>query len=223
MDIDALIEGNFAFQNSSFKYFKEDFDTLVEKGQNPEVLFICCSDSRVVPDLIVHSRPGDMFILRNIGNFVPPFKADNDYHGSAAVIEYALSILNVKHIIVCGHSHCGACQALYQDLNDDIGLIHMRKWLELGKKAKEYVLQNFSTTLTREEIYRKTEKVSILYQLQNLLTYPEVKKRIKENRLEIHGWYYKIEDGMIETYNKKNKGFEMMGKDSFIKNRKKSI
>lgn len=217
MDIDALIEGNLAFQNSSFKYFKEDFDALVKKGQNPEVLFIGCSDSRVVPDLIVQSKPGDMFILRNIGNFVPPFKADNDYHGSAAVIEYAICILNVKHIVVCGHSYCGACQALYQDLNDGIGTVHMRKWLELGEKAKAYVLHNFSETHSREEIYRKTEKVSILYQLQNLLTYPEVKKRIEQKDLELHGWYYRIEDGTIETYDKENKCFETMEQDNFVK------
>jgi carbonic anhydrase len=210
MDIDTLIEGNLTFQNSSFKYFKEDYEALVEHGQAPRVLFIGCSDSRVVPDLIVNSKPGDMFILRNIGNFVPPFKADNDYHGSAAVIEYAVSILNVKHIIICGHSHCGACQALYQEFNDDVELIHVRKWLQLGEKAKKDVLEKFSQTLTQEEIYRTTEKVSILYQLQNLLTYPEVKKRIEEKKLEIHGWYYKIEDGTIETYNQAKKRFEKM-------------
>ena len=210
MTIDQLIEGNLAFQNSSFKFFEEDFNVLVEKGQQPDVLFIGCSDSRVVPDLILHSKPGDMFILRNVGNFVPPFKADNDYHGSAAVIEYAVSILDVKHIIVCGHSHCGACKALYQEFSDDIGLIHIRKWLELGTKAKTQVLQQYAGTLNQEEIYRQTEKVSILYQLENLLTYPEVRKRVKEKRLEIHGWYYKIEDGMIEAYNQENKRFEKM-------------
>ncbi|UFH59536.1 carbonic anhydrase [Sulfurovum mangrovi] len=210
MDMAELIEGNLAFQNASFKLFKEDYEALVKHGQAPEVLFIGCSDSRVVPDLILHSKPGDMFILRNIGNFVPPFKADNEFHGSAAVIEYAVSILNVKHIIICGHSHCGACQALYQEFDDDIGLIHIRKWLELGAKAKAEVLKKYSQTLNQEELYRKTEKVSILYQLQNLLTYPEVKKRIEEKKLEIHGWYYRIEDGMIETYNKTKKCFERM-------------
>lgn len=213
MDIDTLIEGNLTFQNSSFKYFKKDYETLVKHGQSPGVLFIGCSDSRVVPDLIVNSKPGDMFILRNVGNFVPPFKSDNDYHGTAAAIEYAVSILNVKHIIVCGHSHCGACQALYQEFDDDIGLIHVRKWLELGGKAKRDVLEKFSETLTQEEIYRTTEKVSILYQLQNLFTYPEVKKRIEEKKLEIHGWYYRIEDGMIETYNQSKKCFEKMNSE----------
>ncbi|MFA6685685.1 MAG: carbonic anhydrase, partial [Arcobacteraceae bacterium] len=83
MGIEQFIKGNISFRSSKFKHFEDDFETLVKKGQKPEVLFIGCSDSRVVPDLIVDSKPGDMFILRNVGNFVPPFKADNDFHGSA--------------------------------------------------------------------------------------------------------------------------------------------
>ncbi len=214
MGFSQLIEGNITFQNSTFKDYKDDFKTLVEKGQNPEVLFIGCSDSRVVPELIMDSKPGDMFILRNVGNFIPVFKADNDFHGSAAAIEFAVSVLNVKHIIVCGHSHCGACKALYKQIDDEIGMIHVKKWLELGKTAKEYVLQNYST-LTQEEKYRQTEKYSILCQLKNLITYPEVKKRIENKSLKIHGWYYKIEDGSIEYYNdREDKFFNLKDKDS---------
>ncbi|QOG11855.1 carbonic anhydrase [Arcobacter sp. FWKO B] len=209
--IDELIEGNITFRQMGFKHFEEDFDVLVKKGQTPKVLFIGCSDSRVVPDLIVDSKPGDMFILRNVGNFVPPFKADNDFHGSAAAIEYAVSVLNVKHIIVCGHSYCGACQSLYADLGDNIGLIHVRKWLELGQKAKDYVIKTFGTTLSQDEVYRKTEKTSVVYQLDNLMTYPEVSRKVKEGLLTIHGWYYKIEDGSIEEYNKKTQKFEILG------------
>jgi carbonic anhydrase len=211
MKIEELKEGNIVFRQLGFKHFEEDFDVLVKKGQTPEVLFIGCSDSRVVPDLIVDSKPGDMFILRNVGNFVPPFKADNDFHGSAAAIEYAVSVLNVKHIIVCGHSYCGACQSLYADLGNDIGLIHVRKWLELGHKAKDYVIKTFGTTLSQEEIYRKTEKTSVVYQLENLLTYPEIARKLEEESISIHGWYYKIEDGSIEQYNQKTQKFEALG------------
>ena len=126
------------------------------------------------------------------------------------------SIFSMSNISSYAGTHIGACQALYQELDDCIGLIHTRKWLELGKDAKEYVLKNFSNTLTQEEIYRKTERISILYQLQNLLTYPEVKKRIEQNELEIHGWYYRIEDGTIETYNQQNDRFEMMDYENFM-------
>ena len=85
---------------------------------------------------MLDTRPGDMFILRNVGNFIPPYRADNDYHGSSAVIEYAVSILGVKHIIVCGHSHCGACKSLYQDIGDSPDLIHVKNWFDLGKEQK---------------------------------------------------------------------------------------
>lgn len=211
MKINDLKDGNISFRQMGFKNFAEDFDVLIKSGQHPEVLFIGCSDSRVVPDLIVDSKPGDMFILRNVGNFVAPYKADNDFHGSAAAIEYAVSILEVKHIIVCGHSHCGACHALYSDLRQEEGLIHINKWLELGYKAKEYVIKEYGDKLPLSELYKKTEKTSIVYQLQNLLTYPEVKRKVKEGILTIHGWYYKIEDGTIEEYDQNTHRFQLLG------------
>jgi len=196
MPIANLLEGNRQFQQIGFKKHQEDFGRLTLDGQNPDILFIGCSDSRVVPDLIVDSKPGDMFILRNVGNFVPPYKPDNDFHGSAAAIEYAVSILNVKNIIVCGHSHCGACVALYKEFSDDEGIAHIKKWLEIGKRAK---ITN--PNLTQEQIYTETEKASIVLQLENLLTYPKVKERVGNQTLELHGWYYKIETGKIEVYN----------------------
>jgi carbonic anhydrase len=208
MVISKLISGNKKFKDTHFPHLVTEFENLVTFGQSPDVLFIGCSDSRVVPDLIVDSKPGDMFILRNIGNFVPPYKNDNDFHGSAAAIEYAVSVLNVKDIIVCGHSHCGACAALYEDLSSKPNLIHVHKWLELGRKAKEYTLSNITDKHSTEDKLRITEKISIKYQLENLLTYPEVFKRVEEGKLGIHGWYYKIEDGTLECYEAKENIFK---------------
>ena len=208
MTIEALKEGNEIFKKTKFKDYKNNFHTLVEKGQTPEILFIGCSDSRVVPDLIISSKPGDMFIVRNVGNFVPPYKLDDDYHGVTAAIEFALSVLNVKHIIVCGHSYCGACRSLYMDLEEDDSLIHMKKWLQLGMEAKEAVLKNFDIKVDEQRVYKETEKRSIICQLENLLTFPEIKKRVEDKRLTIHGWYYKIEDGSIEYYNSEKNIFE---------------
>jgi len=200
MKIDQLIAGNQKFKDIHFPVLEDRYSSLVDEGQKPSILFIGCSDSRVVPDLIVDSQPGDMFILRNIGNFVPPYKGDNDFHGSSSAIEYAVSVLEVKDIIVCGHSHCGACKALYEDLSDKPNLQHVKKWLELGKKAKEYTLLATQDKSDTEQILRTTEKISIKHQLENLLTYPEVYRKVQEGTLEIHGWYYKIEDGSIEYY-----------------------
>jgi len=212
MNIKKLIKGNKRFRKAKFTKYKEDFKSLVKHGQNPNVLFIGCSDSRVVPDLIVDSDPGDMFILRNIGNFVPPYREDNDYHGVSAVIEYAVSSLKVKDIIVCGHSHCGACASLYDDLSKDKKLIHVHKWLELGQKAKEYALLNLlDKKANKKTLLRTTEKVSVAFQLENLITYPEVIKRVKKGKLNIHGWFYDIENGSIDVYNPKTKEYEKLG------------
>ena len=200
MLINDLIKGNKKFREASFPKYEDDLKQLVETGQKPEVLFIGCSDSRVTPDLMLDTKPGDMFILRNVGNFVPPYHADNDYHGSSAAIEYAVSVLEVKHIIVCGHSHCGACKSLYQDLNDTPNLVHVKKWLELGKRAKEYTLLAIQDKTDKEKLYRATERISIVHQMENLLTFPEVERKVKAKELQIHGWYYRIEDGTIEYY-----------------------
>jgi carbonic anhydrase len=211
MNIDDMIKGNKKFKNVHFPKLEGKFDKLVEDGQKPKILFIGCSDSRVVPDLIVDSKPGDMFILRNIGNFVPPYQNDSDFHGSSAAIEYAVSVLEVKDIIICGHSHCGACAALYQDLSKEPHLQHVNKWLELGKKAKEYTMLAYPNNTNKDQILRTTEKISIKHQLENLLTYPEIIKRVQEGKLDIHGWYYTIEDGNIEYYDGQCCGFKPLG------------
>ena len=208
--IDKFIKGNKRFQNVHFQEFLLKFENLVKYGQKPKVLFIGCSDSRVVPDLIVDSKPGDMFVLRNVGNFVPPYSNSlkNSFHGNSSAIEYAVSVLEVEDIIVCGHSHCGACAALYQDLSDKPNLEHLNRWLDLGRDAKQQAmalnLPNHQDTLIA------TEKISIVTQLDNLLTYPEVYKKVQNGKLHLHGWYYKLEDGTIEAYNGEENSFEVL-------------
>lgn len=213
-----LIEGNKRFRETKFPDMKENVQKLVKEGQKPEVLFIGCSDSRVTPDIMLDINPGDMFILRNVGNFVPPFKCDEDYHGSAAAIEYAVSVLNVKHIIVCGHSHCGACQSLYIDIPlEEQKVVHVKKWLELGAKAKEKTLSLIKDPNDKNSLYRLTEKISVTFQLKNLLTYPDVKRRIDNGTLKIHGWYYKLEDGTIQFYDQKEEKFKLLEESEYGK------
>lgn len=193
----------YAKGNKLFKtYFKENKESLVKlvvEGQSPKALFIGCSDSRVIPDLIVHSNPGDLFVLRNVGNLVPPFKPDEDYHATASGIEYAVSVLKVEEIIICGHSHCGACKSLYENIDND-SLIHTKKWLELGKSAKTSAILSLGANAPIENLLRLTEKLSVVKQIENILTYPIVKKRFEKGNLYIHGWYYDIETGNIEYY-----------------------
>ncbi len=200
MQINDLIKGNQKFREASFPKFEGNLKELVKHGQKPDILFVGCSDSRVTPDLMLDTEPGDMFVLRNVGNFVPPYAISDDYHGSSAAIEYAVSVLNVKHIIICGHSHCGACKSLYMDIGDSPDLIHVKKWLELGKRAKEYTLLAIQDKEDKENLYRTTERISIVHQLENLLTFPDIERKIKAGELQIHGWYYQIENGTIEYY-----------------------
>lgn len=199
MNLKEYAQGNKLFR-SYFKKNKEALLQLVTSGQSPKALFIGCSDSRVIPDLMVQSDPGDLFVIRNVGNFVPPYKPDEDFHATASGIEYAVSVLKVQEIIICGHSHCGACSSLYEEI-DDPSLIHTKKWLELGKSAKTSAILSLGANAPREELLRLTERLSVMKQIENILTYPIVKKRFEEGSISIHGWYYDIETGKIEYYN----------------------
>lgn len=201
-----FIEGYQEFKSVELNNYRTLFKDLVKHGQKPKALFIGCSDSRVVPTLITNTLPGELFVIRNIGNFVPPYKPDSDYHATAAAIEYATDVLKVENIIVCGHSDCGAISALYKDLQPTSSNIHTIKWLSLGESAKNYVLQH-APNATKAERNRYTEKVSVVLQLKNLLTYPAVKERVEQKKLFLHGWHYNIESGKIRYYSKKERAF----------------
>ncbi len=191
--------GHENFKKIKFNKNKDRFQSLVQKGQQPKALFIGCSDSRVMPALITGSKAGDLFIVRNIGNFVAPFRPDADYHATASAVEYAVSVLEISDIIVCGHSHCGAIAALYKKIEATPDNIHTIKWLELGHAAKKVALLSHKDK-PQEELLRYTEKISVIHQLDNLLTYPAVKRRVDEGKLFLHGWHYDIETGDIEYY-----------------------
>lgn len=196
-----MILGNELFQKSYFKAHEKEFLQLAKKGQTPKALYIGCSDSRVVPDLMTSSAPGDLFVVRNIGNFVAPYKPDEDFHSTASAIEYAVSVLNVKNIIVCGHTHCGAIEAIHtKSCASDPDLVHTKTWLTLGESAKSQAILALGLNADKEVLYRLTEKLSVISQLENLLTYPSVKKRVDSGDIAIHGWVYDIQSGEIEYY-----------------------
>ena len=199
MNLEEYATGNNLFR-TYFKNNKESLLKLVTSGQSPKALFIGCSDSRVIPDLMVQSNPGDLFVIRNVGNFVPPYKPDEDFHATASGIEYATSVLKVEEIIICGHTHCGACKALYEPIEDP-SLVHTKKWLELGESAKTSAILSLGANAPQEDLLRLTEKLSVIKQIENILTYPTVKKLFEDGKLHIHGWYYDIETGRIEYYN----------------------
>ncbi len=208
--IAELEKGHETFKKVKFKANEDRFKKLVSQGQNPKALFIGCSDSRVMPNMITSTGAGDLFIIRNIGNFVPAFKPDSDFHATAAAIEYAVSTLEVNDIIVCGHSHCGAIGALYKTLKPTEENIHTIKWLELGNMAKKVATAALPQA-DKTELLDYTEKVSVIFQLENLLSYPAVKRRVEEGTLYLHGWHYDLESGEIAYYDDEEMVFAALG------------
>ena len=210
------ITGNELFKKSYFKKHEKELIELAEKGQQPKALYIGCSDSRVLPNLITQSSPGDLFVVRNVGNFVAPFKPDEDFHSTAAAIEYAVTVLNVEEIIICGHTQCGAIKALFEP-TDNPEMIHTKHWLSLGQEAKTMASIALGPEANQEELERLTEQLSVVSQIKNLLTYPAVKKRVDEGKIYIHGWMYDIHTGNIQFYDPESNQYLSM--ESLKKNK----
>ena len=183
-----LVEGLRRFRREYFPWFREHYQRLVAEGQQPSTLFVGCADSRVVPDLLTSSLPGDLFVIRNVGNLVPPFEPDEGYHGTSAGIEFATLVLGVKDIVVCGHSDCGTIRALFDPLVAQAP--HITRWLELARPAVA------SPEKTPANL-RKTEMRSVVLQLERLLSFPMVRERVERGDLCLHGWYYVIETGQV--------------------------
>ncbi len=203
-------KGHQYFRSVKFKQNEERFKKLVQEGQSPRALFIGCSDSRVMPNMITGSGPGDLFIVRNIGNFVPPFSPDDDYHATASAIEYAVTDLEVSDIIVCGHSDCGAIKACFEPHTPNEENIHTVKWLQLGEPARDTARRSLpgeSLELQRDF----AEKVSVVFQLENLLSYPAVRRRVDEGRLYLHGWHYNLATGEILYFDEAELEFKPLG------------
>ncbi len=194
--MEKLVQGIHTFQKHIFRARHELFERLIN-GQNPQALFITCSDSRVMPDLITQAEPGDLFVLRNAGNLIPPHGAASD-SGEAATIEYAVKSLRVSDIIVCGHTLCGAMQAL---LNPELltDMPRMRDWLKHAEGTREIIRTNYHCP-TPEAAWKATVEENVLMQLENLRTHPAVAAALARSELKLHGWVYKLETGQVFAY-----------------------
>lgn len=211
-----LFEGAIKFQEEDYLNHKELYENL-KKSQDPHTLFISCVDSRVVPNLITNTLPGDLFVVRNIGNIVPPYRENKEnirsgYLATTSAIEYALNILNIQNIIVCGHSNCGACHHIYEDENKLSQTPYVSKWLELLQPVKERV-EALRPDTKAKRIWL-TEQINIEYQLENLMTYPFVEEKFDSGELRIYGWYYIIETGEILNYNMIKREFKAISAHS---------
>ncbi|WNZ22873.1 carbonic anhydrase [Leptolyngbya sp. NK1-12] len=191
-----LIKGLREFRANYVSTHRELLEQL-SHGQKPRVLFITCSDSRIDPNLLTQTDVGELFVIRNAGNIIPPYGAANG--GEGASVEYAIHALGIEQIVVCGHSHCGAMKGLLQlgKLEEQMPLVY--DWLKHAEATRRLVLDNYSH-YDSEELLEVTIAENVLTQIENLKTYPVVHSRLYQNKLKIYGWIYLIETGEVLAY-----------------------
>lgn len=206
--MEKLFKGYMKFRKDDFESHRELFHSL-GRTQTPRTLIITCSDSRLVPNMITQSDPGELFIVRNIANIVPPYRETEEYVSTTSAIEYAVLALEVKNIIVCGHSNCGGCAALNLPAAQLEHLPHVRKWLEVSREVPGRV-DRLMTGVSPEEREWLTEQVNILVQMRNLLTFPYIKEKYARGVLNIFGWHYIIETGELFSFNDQKEVFERL-------------
>jgi carbonic anhydrase len=203
-----LIEGFSRFRERHFT--KEDalFRELVEQGQTPKILVVACCDARVDPALVLDCAPGDLFVIRNVANLVPPAENQGHYHGTSAALEFGVRKLNVGHIIVLGHAQCGGIHALLEgDMQNEDAYIS--EWMGIAEAARKAVNSDFADA---DNIVRRRacEQHAILVSLKNLMTFPWIRERVEQGSLTLHGWYFDIEPGELLGYNLATRRFEAL-------------
>ena len=193
MTVERLIKGFGSFRETYYNGKPEFYRSLVEKGQKPDVMVVACSDSRVSPSIIAQAEPGEIFIVRNVANLVPPYEPDSSYHGTSAAIEYAVRVLGVGHIIILGHSHCGGVRSLCEGEKESKGSEFIDEWMSIVSAA-------VNSQLNGAALHRHVEKEAVKISLTNLLSFPWVQDRVDAGDLEIHGWLFDLEEGDLKAY-----------------------
>jgi carbonic anhydrase len=203
-----LIEGVHKFRKDEFGNFRKLFRKLSQEGQNPHTLFITCSDSRVLAELITQSKPGDLFVVKNIGNIVPPSTAVGSTNSTAAAIEFAVEVLRVSDIVVCGHSQCGAMSALVEGISTKQPMPHLDEWLKLAAPVRERVEKEYGWVKDAAERVSAAGGENVLFALDNLHSYPCVQDRLADGSLRIHGWYFQIATAELFAFDPETQQFQ---------------
>ncbi len=195
-----LIKGIVEFRRKRHSDYIASFGHL-SNGQSPDSLFIACSDSRVVPNTFASTDPGDLFVLRNVGNLIPPCDENGvsvSDESEASAIEYSVVNLNIADIIICGHSNCGAMNALLNG-RSKVQTPHLKNWLRHGEPALQKLKQG-QTLDPRLSEADQLSQLSVLAQMENVKSYPEVRKRMKEGTLTVHGWWFELSGANVFAY-----------------------
>jgi carbonic anhydrase len=202
-DIPDFIAG---FQQFRAKYIhgEESLFSRLRKSQNPRALVISCCDSRVDPALLTGADPGDLFVIRNVANLVPPYSNEAQAPGVRSAIEFAVKGLGVERIIVLGHSGCGGIQALMDGEHTQFEFI--AAWVAIASTARERVLRDMPDASPTEQA-RTCGQIAITVSLQNLLTFPWVRERVEQGSVSLHGWYFDIDAGELSAYSEEAQAF----------------
>lgn len=194
--MEKILQGVHEFRTQVYPEQQTFFRRLAAKKQRPKALFITCSDSRVLPNIITNTEPGDLFQIRNAGNLIPPYGAS--LGGEVATIEYAVTVLKVKHLIVCGHSQCGAMQAMLQnEIPDD--LLGLKAWFQHAQATRQ-IVQRKHSRLKGSALHVAATEENVLVQVNNLSTHPCVAVGLSSGELHVYGWYYDIASGAIRQF-----------------------
>lgn len=208
-DIAPFLAGFKRFRQHYFDPHEQRFAAL-QQGQNPKVLVIGCSDSRVDPAILTGCAPGELFVVRNVANLVPPCECDTHHHGVSAALEYAVCHLEVERIIILGHSGCGGIGALMHGIPDGRPADFIGPWVKIAERAREQVLIELPDKDQATQS-RACEQAAILVSLENLLTFPWISERVESGSLLLHGWYFDIGIGQLYSYAPETAGFEPLG------------
>lgn len=202
--MEKLIDGIQEFRETYYAEHQEMFE-LLSHGQKPKFLFITCSDSRVDPNLITHSEIGELFVIRNAGNIIPPFGSANG--GEGAALEYAINALGIEQVIVCGHSHCGAMKGLLklEKLEHEMPLVY--QWLRHSEATLRLVKDNYRS-YSDDELIEITIAENVLTQIDNLKTYPIVRSRLYQGKLKIYGWIYHLETAEVLAFDPESHAYK---------------
>ncbi len=197
--IEKLMQGYRSYRDGSYEKSRPLIENLVEQGQSPEVAVVACSDSRVDPAILFQADPGDLFMVRNVANLVPPMEEEGTYHGTSAALEFAVLGLGVKHIVVLGHAHCGGIKLMMEPDPYDSSFKFVPAWVSMLNAAYRRVQATMSSAST-EERTRACEQNAVLVSLENLTTFPWVRERLDAGELQLHGWYVDIAGPDLSVY-----------------------
>jgi carbonic anhydrase len=191
-----LSEGYQSFLDGRFQTESSRYQSLAEIGQSPEILIIGCCDSRVSPEVIFDAGPGEMFVVRNVANLVPPCDPDSEssYHGTSAAIEFAVNGLNVKHIVVLGHASCGGIRFFFDDAKPLSKGDFIGKWMS---QIEPVAKRMDPGTGDRQANLKRLELATVEHSLNNLMTFPSIRRRVEKGELELHGTYFGVATGVL--------------------------